>query len=428
MARHPRGCDAVTRALHTSVAVVGGGVLGCSAALHLKLSGCDSVALIERDSIGGGTSSAGAGLLARWSAGFVPAWAEQELEIEAYGLDFYRKLSEAGHEFGYRENGTLFLGSARPSGLKSLRPFAHQGVDDLALLTPTEVEDLTEGLVRDAGVAGGVLDRRGARVSAGATARALADRFSELGGANIEHEPVMSVRRRRMRGFVLETGTGSVTCETLVVAAGGWTNTILRAFDTWLPVVPLMATRLTTDTVQVPPTLPSIQFCDGHRIYLREDFGSLVWGCSYESEPRYAFVERDLPTVLDGLPLGCVAEMKRAAQELVQAVPALFHPRVARAAHGAPCYTADLKPLVGELPSVPDLYVVAGDNYAGVTHAPGVGRLLAELVTRAKDPSVDPYAYRPERFEDEYRNGAEVVEGMRLTAARTALAARGRGS
>jgi sarcosine oxidase, subunit beta len=416
----------VTRAFHTSVAVIGGGVLGCAAALHLKLSGCDSVALIERDSIGGGTSSAGAGLLSRWSAGYVPAWSEQELHVETYGLDFYRELAEAGHEFGYREDGTLFLGSARRSGQKSLLPFAHNGVDDLTMLTPSDVEELTEGLVREAGVAGGVLDRRGARVSTGAVARTLADRFSELGGVNLEHEPVMSVRRRRMRGFVLETSGGSITCPTLVVAVGGWTNTILHALETWLPVVPLVATRLSTDSVQVPPTLPAIQFCDGHRIYLREDSGGLVWGCNYESEPRYAFVERDLPTRLDGLPLGCVAEMKRAAHALAGALPALFHAKVARAAHGAPCFTADLKPLVGELPSVPGLYVVAGDNYAGVTHAPGIGRLLAELVTRADDPSVDPYPYRPDRFGDEYRNGAEVLAAMRWTAARTTLTARGR--
>jgi glycine/D-amino acid oxidase-like deaminating enzyme len=120
--------------------------------------------------------------------------------------------------------------------------------------------------------------------------------------------------------------------------------------------------------------------------------------------------------------------MKRAAHELAGALPALFHARVAQAAHGAPCFTADLKPLVGELPSVPGVYVVAGDNYAGVTHAPGLGRLLAELVTRGEDLSVDAYPYRPERFGDEYRNGAEVVAAMRWTAARTALAARARTS
>jgi glycine/D-amino acid oxidase-like deaminating enzyme len=82
--------------------------------------------------------------------------------------------------------------------------------------------------------------------------------------------------------------------------------------------------------------------------------------------------------------------------------------------------------VVGELTSVPGLYVLAGDNYAGVTHAPGAGRLLAELVTGAPDPSVDTYPYRPERFNGQYRTGAEVLAGMRSTATRTVLAARAR--
>jgi sarcosine oxidase, subunit beta len=412
-------------ARHWDVVVVGGGVLGCSAALHLKLRGCGRVALVERDRIGTGTSSAGAGLLARWSAGFVQAWGDDEQELESYGLDCYRELSARGYELGYRESGTLFLGSHRATGQRSLLPLMRHGaLDGRAVLTPGEVEQLTEGFVRASGVAGGVFDRRGGQVSAPEAARALARRFSELGGEDIEHEPVRSIRGGGTDGFVLETETGLFTCETLVVAAGAWTNVILSAFGTWLPLVPLVATRLSTEPLPMPATLPAIQFCDGRRVYLRPDDGHLTWGCAYERAPRYAFVEDEPPYPLDGLSFDCVADMERASQQLAEAIPVLSRSRTARATHGAPCFTADLKPLIGELPSVPGLFVVAGDNYAGVTHAPGAGRLLAELVTDARDTSVDPYPYRPERFEDEYRNGAEVVSGMRVTAARTVLAAR----
>ena len=414
-------------ARHSDVVVLGGGILGCSAALHLKLRGCESVALVERDRIGTGTSSAGAGLLARWSAGFVPAWGDDELELETYGLDFYRDLSERGHEFGYQESGVLFLGSARPTGQRSLLPLAHHdALNDRVVLTASEVEQLTEGYVRASGVAGGVFDRRGARVSVHAAARALARQFSGLGGGIHEHEPVRSLRVGGTGGFVLETDTGPLECETLVVAAGAWTNAILKDVGTRLPFVPLVATRLNTEPLQVSPTLPAIQFCDGRRVYLRRDHDCLTWGCAYEGEPRYAFVEREPPDCLDGLSFACVADMERAAHELAESVPILSASKTARAVHGVPCYTPDLRPLIGELPSVPGLFVAAGDNYAGVTHAPGTGRLLAELVTGAQDTVVEPYPYRPERFDDEYRHGAEVVSGMRMTAARTVLAARAR--
>jgi glycine/D-amino acid oxidase-like deaminating enzyme len=132
----------------TDVAVVGGGVLGCSAALHLKLLGCETVTLVERGRIADGTTSAGAGLLARWSAGFVPAWGDDEREIETYGLDFYRDLAQAGHELGLAETGTLFIGLAGPAGRRSLRPFARDAAGaGLELLGPDEVEELTSGFV-----------------------------------------------------------------------------------------------------------------------------------------------------------------------------------------------------------------------------------------------------------------------------------------
>jgi len=409
----------------TDVAVVGGGILGCSAALHLRLRGCEDVTVIDRGWIGSGTSSAGAGLLARWSAGFVPAWGEEELEIENYGLDFYRELSDHGHQPGYAQTGTLFLGSSGRLGARSLLPFAaHADAEGLALVGARDVEELTEGFVRAAGVAAGVFDPRGAQIAAGAATRALADRVAELGGVLVEHEPVSSIRRARAGGFVLETAAGEVSCRTVVVAAGAWTNAILRPLEVWLPIVPLVATRLTTERLVVPHSLPGIQFCDGHRIYLRRDGGSLAWGCSYECDPRYSFVARELPQCLEGISVACVAEMQRATREVASAVPALRRARTATAAHGVPCFTADLRPMIGELDSVPGLYVLAGDNYAGVTHAPGAGRLLAEVVMDASDPSVDPGPYRPERFDDELQTGAEVVEAMRWTATRTVVAAR----
>ena len=414
----------MTASRTTDVAIVGGGILGCSAALHLKLFGCDSVTLIERGRVGSGTSSAGAGLLARWSAGFVPAWGPEELELETYGLKFYRDLSECGHELGYRRTGTLFLGVPGPMGTKCLLPFARQtAVQDLALLTPSEVEALTRGFIRGAGVAGGIFDPRGAQVAAGPAARALAGRFAELGGVMIEHEPVKSIRRPRTGGFVLETASGLVKCNRLVAAAGGWTNAILKQLGTWLPLVPLVATRVVTQPLRVPPSLPAIQFCDGHRIYLREEEGCVTWGCNYEGHLRYAFVAHELPERLDGLSLDCVADMRRVAEEIATAVPALAGARAGRAVHGAPCFTADLKPVIGEMPSIPGLYVLGGDNYAGVTFAPGAGRLLAELITRASDPSV-ACPYSPGRFNGEYRKGADVVAGMRWTALHTVLAAR----
>jgi glycine/D-amino acid oxidase-like deaminating enzyme len=149
---------------------------------------------------------------------------------------------------------------------------------------------------------------------------AISDRA--IGTVILEHEPVCSIRRGRTGGFVLETDNGHVRCRTLVVAAGGWANAILQHLGLWLPLVPLVATRLTTEPLRVPRSLAAIQFCDGHRIYLREDLGSLTWGCQLRRDPRYAFLARELPDRLEGLSVGCVAKMQQARQEVASAVPA----------------------------------------------------------------------------------------------------------
>ena len=76
------------------VVVIGGGILGCAAALHLLERGVEDVLVLERDGLAQATSHAGGGFVGRWGGGYVPAWGTQELALEAYGLDFYRSLAE----------------------------------------------------------------------------------------------------------------------------------------------------------------------------------------------------------------------------------------------------------------------------------------------------------------------------------------------
>jgi glycine/D-amino acid oxidase-like deaminating enzyme len=51
------------------------------------------------------------------------------------------------------------------------------------------------------------------------------------------------------------------------------------------------------------------------------------------------------------------------------------------------------------VPGVNGLYLLAGDNEAGVTHGPGLGRLLAEVILTGGSQWLDPAPYRPDRFQ-----------------------------
>jgi sarcosine oxidase, subunit beta len=189
----------------------------------------------------------------------------------------------------------------------------------------------------------------------------------------------------------------------VIVAAGAWSAPLLRAAGYVAPMVPLVATRLTTEPLGIPATLPTLMVEELSFAWVRGERGRLLWGCEYEVAPRYEFVDRDAPADLAAIETrDSVAETLAVGSRAASVIPALGclggRPALA-VAHGLPCYTADVRALVGPVPGIGGLWLVSGDNQAGVTHAPGYGRMVAELVT-GDEPSVDPAPFRLDRFED----------------------------
>ena len=91
-----------------SVVIIGGGVVGCSIAYHLAGRGLRDVVVLERESVGSGTTSK--------AAGGIRAQFPTEAEIR-FSLDSIRVFERFEEEFGvdpgYRKIGYLFLVSDR---------------------------------------------------------------------------------------------------------------------------------------------------------------------------------------------------------------------------------------------------------------------------------------------------------------------------
>src|SRR5215510_12630618 len=87
------------------VVIVGGGVVGASIAYHLALRGLGKgVMLLERDSLGSGsTGAAVGGIRSQYSTEIN---IRMSLESVPFWRDFERRL---GAPIGYREEGYLFL-------------------------------------------------------------------------------------------------------------------------------------------------------------------------------------------------------------------------------------------------------------------------------------------------------------------------------
>ena len=395
------------------VVVIGGGILGCATALHLLEHGMTDVLVLERDGLAQATSHAGGGFVGRWGGGYVPAWGAQELELEAYGIEFYRSLAEdRGMDFGYKRNGSLWAATSSEAWDKHLEVIAtHPGVENKQTLSPEQVEEVTGGVIRAAGVAGGVLHPDGCQVQAPRATAAIARLVEEAGGQIRTRRPVtgLVVQGRRIQG--VQTAEGTVAAGHVVLAAGAWTNALLRPIGAWMPMVPLIATRIITEPLGVPSTMPTLMLPEFSGLWAREEEGGLLWGAGYDVDPRRLFMDQDPPERFDHLPLGGFIETERVGAEASDAIPLLTQYRSPRVAQGAPTYTPDLRGIVCGVREADGLWVVGGDNEAGITHGPGYARLLADLVCDdGKSSFVDPAEFSDERYGDRYSTPAAVSQ------------------
>jgi glycine/D-amino acid oxidase-like deaminating enzyme len=395
------------------VVVIGGGILGCSAAWHLLRAGVDDVTIVEAGTIGFGTSPAGAGFVALWAAGFFPDFGSPELEMEYYGLAFYRDLHEAGEDIGYRNNGNLFLALSEDDLARARGQVQHPDAPSGSReLTGPEVEGLT-GVVRGDQVLGATWQPTGIQIEADAAVQSMARAVRAMGGQIVENAPVTDIVVHGSDVNRVVTAEAVLTARAIVVAGGAWTNELLAHLEFRLPLSRVVATRLISGPLEVPETMPTLQ---GAPVgWLRECRGGFTWAARYET---VAELEAAGHRISKGRPrihelLGERPEQANLWQVVRGAADG--KPAVVDWLQGIICYTPDHRLYIGRVPSTPSVIVIGGDNETGVTHAPGMGRLAADLVLE-REPFVDIRPFALDRLDSgQYPDEASVFESFRRT-------------
>jgi len=379
------------------IVVVGAGIMGCSAAFHLLRSGARHVTLIDATEPGGGTTPAGAGFVSLWAAGEFPL-GRSGIELERYGLEFYRELATSGADIGYRSNGNLVLAlSDAGAGGRPASILSHsEASPGTRWLSPEEVHARASVIAPDA-IVGAALMPSGIQVNAGQAVQAIKQLVADAGGTILEAAPVEGFVAAQGRVRSVRTPAGDIDAAGVVIAAGAWTNQILGHLDRWLPLVRVVATRIVTDDVGVPATLPTVQ-CPEAGLWIREMDGAFTWGTVAGYEPAYLFEQRE-----DALGWGR-PRSERLLGQVLDTQPAIskIFPRLRDAGvnswlQGIVTYTADQRFCIGHVSGLDNAVVVAGDNESGVSHGPGMGRAGAELV-RGEPPFVDLEPFLPDRF------------------------------
>lgn len=381
------------------VVVVGAGVLGASVAYHLLRRRSGRVVVLDAGAAASATSGAGAGFVGLWGAGYADFFTGGDLEFEQYGIDFYRRLSTGGSEIECWANGNLFLATNETGWSKWVEtvrdhPLAPEGTREL---TPRQVNEITGDVIAAGRTRGGVLHPGGIQVSAGRATRALARQIQGLGGEIREDTRVTGLLTSDGSVTGVATESGVVRAKKVVLACGAWSGALLKPLGYRPPLLRIVATRVVSPPSKVPGTMPTVMVPDLYGLWLRAHRGGLTWGNGDGYSPLYE---------LDG---SAGAPGQPRFPELVDRLTAKFAPTLRELVprhdtsigwwvQGIPCMTPDRRFLAGPVPEVDGLYFLGGDNEAGVTHGPGLGRMLSEVIDTGGSTWVDPAPYRLDRF------------------------------
>jgi glycine/D-amino acid oxidase-like deaminating enzyme len=380
-----------------SVIIVGGGIVGCSAAYFLAREGAQ-VTLLEAEEVAYGASGRNPGFV--WlhlrSPGFATAASKGSRRL-------YDEFAAELDDFEFRPAGGILFFTTPEQGrfLREYHAFRSADGLDLALIDAGEVRTLVPPIRQD--VLGASYCPHDAYINTPKLVEALATGARRHGAQVREHEPALELVEGGVR-----TAAGVVSADAVVVAAGVWSAALLAPRGIVLPVgaerLHVVGLEPTTDRIEplvyAPSAVPKYEMLRNLPGYNPAD-----WIAPHE-DPRVDLVpvlsQRADGTIL----LGCASDYPKTldARPTVEAValtlrsmqadfPGLRTASISRAWAGLLPYTPDTLPVIEEVR--PGLFVAAGHVY-GNSAGPMTGKLLTQLVL-GEEPEIDLAACRFDR-------------------------------
>jgi glycine/D-amino acid oxidase-like deaminating enzyme len=425
------------------VAVIGGGVIGVMTAWFLRQKGL-SVLLLEKGRIAGEQSSRNWGWVRQ--QGRDPA----ELPIMVESLSIWQRLTaDLGEALGFRQTGVLYLAKTdrEMADFEAWTEHSRAHQIDTRLLTGAETHRMLTGAT--APWKGALYTASDARAEPWTAVPALATKAQEMG---VQIREACAVRALDLAGGKVAgvvTEAGRVAADHVVVAAGAWSRLFLARHGVTIPQLAVLASVAATEPM--PEIFPGNAADDDFAFRRRADGGySIAPGGSqhdfylgpdaFRSFGAYLAILRKewrsstfRPAAPRGFPdawstarrwsedavspfevtriLNPAPNMKTLGQvqdAFGRAFPALGRPKLRTAWAGMIDTLPDVVPIIDRAP-VRGLTIATGMSGHGFGIGPGIGRVVADLVTGGH-VGHDLGRFRLSRFTD----GSKIAPGPSL--------------
>ncbi len=373
------------------VVIVGGGIVGSSAAYFLTKQGFQgSIALIERD------TSYAKGCTARSCGGIRQQFSTAEnIRLSKFGLDILRHLKD---EFGpeadvsFREQGYLILASANGKAVLEENHAVQiaNGADNV-LLDAQGLAEKFPWLVTD-GLALGCFGRSGEGWLDPYSLMSLFRKAALSRGVTLIQGDVASVARNDGKATAITLTDGrEIAFGTIVNAGGAGAGALAKMAGIDLPVGPRKRYVYVLDCPGASEALHKAPLTvDISGIYFRPEGQQFICGLSPEEadEPREMDWEVDYNWFEE-----------RIWEAIAARVPAFEAIKVVNAWVGHYDYNAlDQNAVIGPHPELSNFLFANGFSGHGLQQGPGAGNAIAELILHGSYRTIDLKRFGFERL------------------------------
>ncbi len=384
------------------VVVVGGGMLGASAAYHLARAGMRPL-VIEANSPAWGASGRNAGMALAGLGGCFPrvtklvqeAGGRSVLDYTMRSLDMLEAWdAELPGGIEWDRFGSLDLATDEAEE-RLIRHTAWlqagEGLE-VRIVSGAELDDLAPGLAPD-GVRAAKWTPQDAQLNPFRLCHALLDAVRAAGGTVVTGVRVERILATSGRVSGLATSHGEVSTGAILLAANAWTPALAPHLAANL--TPIRETVCVTEILPFSIGRPSFETNQSNEYWRQMRTGEVVIGGFAVSDEGMGIGSYSM-RVRPGVPA-------RVAGLIAALHPRLADARIVRCWAGLLDFASLEMPMAGPLPAedgtpLPGAYVGAGLTGHGHPYAPVLGLLLAELIARGRTETLSLEPFDPMRY------------------------------
>jgi glycine/D-amino acid oxidase-like deaminating enzyme len=413
------------------VVIIGGGIIGTSAALFLAQKGV-SVVLCEKGHIAGEQSSRNWG----WCRKMARDPREIPLIIES--LRIWERMNETVEaETGFRTCGIMYLGETEAdlARLESWLEHAREYQLDTHVINGAEVAERLPGLTKK--WAGALYTPSDGKGEPGLAAPAIANAARRHGATILTQCAVRGVETAGGRISGVVTEKGRIACQSVVLAGGAWSRLFCGNLGVELPQLKVLGSVMRTEKVDGGPEISASGGLFGYRKRMDGGYTVATLGVRtidlvpdnfrlaldylpaarlhwqklrFRLGSRFAEEWRmkrrwnlDEATPFEAVrtldPAGDPFVLERSRASIAEVFPAFRDVKIAETWGGLIDVMPDAIPVISAVDTVPGFFIATGFSGHGFGIGPGAGRLVADMV--AGGPTiVDPTPFRLSRFTD----------------------------